>query len=135
MMIGPVPDRRVPIYSGGHSTVALRRAARYSDGWVGNAYPWDEAEHHIGRLKGFLAEEGRADDDFEIIIGLYDAPSVDLYRRAGDELGVTGMMCMPWATLQNVSTDQREGLLQKADAYRAAIDEFAEEFVQPLAEG
>ena len=39
MTLGPAPSEPVPIYSGGHTDAALRRAARYCDGWIGNAYP------------------------------------------------------------------------------------------------
>jgi probable F420-dependent oxidoreductase len=93
----PHPSEPVPIYVGGHSDAALRRAAKVADGWIGNAYPWDEAEHHVAKLKGFLAEEGRADDDFEIICGLYAMPEPDLFKRAEEELGITGTLCRPWA--------------------------------------
>ena len=57
MTLEPHPPTPVPIYTGGHTDAALRRAARYADGWIGNAYPWAEAEHHVGRLKEFLAAE------------------------------------------------------------------------------
>jgi probable F420-dependent oxidoreductase len=130
VMMEPHPPSPVPIYVGGHTDAALKRAAKYGDGWIGNAYPWDEAEHYIGRLKGFLAEEDRADDDFEIICGIYDMPSVDLYKRAGDELGITGTMCMPWA-LGNVSKGDRRNLDTVAAAYKGFIDDFAENIVLP----
>lgn len=126
----PHPEAAVPIYSGGHTTPALRRAAKYADGWIGNAYPWDEAAAMVGRLKGLLAEEGGEDDPFEIIVGFYDVPSVDLYRRAEEELGVTGTMCMPWAGMDEVSAGEHAGLRQSAERYRGPIERFAEEIVE-----
>lgn len=36
-LILPAPDPRVPIYVGGRSDAALRRTARFGDGWVGFA--------------------------------------------------------------------------------------------------
>ena len=125
----PHPDKPIPIYSGGHTAPALRRAAQHADGWIGNAYAWDEAAHHISRLKGFLDEAGRADEPFEIIIGLYEMPSVDIYKRAEDELGVTGMLCMPWAMMDKVSTGAHAGLRERAKAYQEPIERFAEEIV------
>jgi len=133
MQLGPVPTAPVPIYCGGHSTPALRRAARYCDGWVGNAYPWEDAERIIGTLRRMLAEEGRANDPFEIIIGLYEVPSVDVYQRAAEELGVTGMMCMPWAGgLDAVSAGEHDELKRPASAYVGAINRFAEEIVHKM---
>jgi alkanesulfonate monooxygenase SsuD/methylene tetrahydromethanopterin reductase-like flavin-dependent oxidoreductase (luciferase family) len=121
----PHPSEPVPIYGGGHTDAALRRAARLCDGWIGNAYPWDEAAHYVGRLQQFLREEGREGEPFEIICGLYAMPSVDLYRRAEEELGITGTLCMPWALDQNVSKGNLEGLTLSAEVYRPSIEQFA----------
>ena len=129
LMMEPHPTSPVPIYSGGHSDAALRRAARHADGWIGNAYPWDDAVHYVGKLKDLLAAEGRSDDPFEIVIGFYDVPSVELYRRAEEELGVTGTMCMPWAGMAQVSSGEHGGLRQSAERYREPIERFAEEIV------
>ncbi|MCY4271038.1 MAG: TIGR03619 family F420-dependent LLM class oxidoreductase [bacterium] len=134
IMMEPAPDEPIPIYTGGHSGPALRRAARHADGWVGNAYDWDILAGIVARLRGLLAEEGRADDPFEIITGFYEPPSLDLYRRASEELGVTGLYALPWAGLEAVSTDNRAGLLENASSYHDAVNRFAEEFVHPLAE-
>src|SRR5215217_5577939 len=43
MMIEPHPPTPVPVYCGGESDAALRRAARLCDGWVGYAYGFDDA--------------------------------------------------------------------------------------------
>lgn len=128
LMMEPHPEQPVPIYSGGHTNVAMKRAARYADGWIGNAYPWDEAVQHVERLRGYLREYGRENDPFEIVVGFYEMPSIDLYRRA-EELGVTGTMCMPWAGMDEVSAGAHEGLLQRAERYKGPIDRFAEEIV------
>jgi probable F420-dependent oxidoreductase len=132
MTLGPTPTAPIPIYSGGHTEPALRRAARYCDGWIGNAYPWDEAAHHIGRLQQYRKEYGRESEPFEILVGLYEQPTVDLYRRAADELGVTSTYCLPWAALDNVSEGRRDGMLETAAGYRDAISRFADEIVLPL---
>ena len=124
----PHPPAPVPIYIGGHTDAALKRAAAVGDGWIGNAYPWDECAHHIGRLQQFRREAGREDEPFEIICGIYEMPSPDLYRRAEEELGMTGTMCMPWA-MGNVSAGDRTGLDAVAEAYQGFIDDFAERVV------
>jgi len=120
----PAPPKPVPIYVGGHTDAALRRAAKVGDGWIGNAYPWEEAEIHVNKLKGYLREYGRENDDFEIICGLYAMPTADLYKRAEDELGLTGTLCMPWA-LGNPSAGDHAGLSEMSAAYRPYIDDFA----------
>ena len=50
LMIEPHPPAPVPILCGGESEAALRRAARLCDGWVGNAYAWDDAVRYVERL-------------------------------------------------------------------------------------
>jgi alkanesulfonate monooxygenase SsuD/methylene tetrahydromethanopterin reductase-like flavin-dependent oxidoreductase (luciferase family) len=131
LTLEPHPPTPVPIYTGGHTDAALKRAARYADGWIGNAYPWDEAAHHVGRLKELLAAEDRDTSSFEIICGLYEMPSLDIYRRAEEELGITGTICMPWA-MGNVSAGDRRNLNEVAAAYKGYIDQFATDIVLPL---
>jgi probable F420-dependent oxidoreductase len=128
LMMEPHPESRVPIYCGGHSDVAIKRAARYCDGWIGRTYAWDEAARYTGKLRQRLAEYGRERDQFEIIIGLHDAPDVDRCRRAEEELGVTGLLCLPWAGMEQVSSGQQDGK-EPAERYRAAIDRFAEQII------
>jgi probable F420-dependent oxidoreductase len=125
----PHPAEPVPIYLGGHSDAALRRAAKVGDGWIGNAYPWDEAEHHITRLRGFLEEEGRADDDFEIICGIYAMPEADMFKRAEEELGVTGTLCRPWALDPEINAMQAAGQTPRAEDYLPSIEKFAGEIL------
>lgn len=129
LMMEPHPEITPPIYCGGHTDAALKRAARYCNGWIGNAYPWDDAAHYVGRLRGYLKEYGRENDDFEVIVGFYDVPSPDLYKRAEDELGVTATMTMPWAGMQDISSGDHTGLTESADRYRAPIQRFAEEII------
>ncbi|MBM3828113.1 MAG: TIGR03619 family F420-dependent LLM class oxidoreductase [Actinobacteria bacterium] len=120
----PHPPKKVPIYVGGHTDAALKRAAKVGDGWIGNAYPLEEAEMHIKKLKGYLREYGRENDDFEIICGLYAMPTADLYKRAEEEMGLTGTLCMPWA-LGNPSAGDHAGLTEMSAAYKPFIDDFA----------
>jgi alkanesulfonate monooxygenase SsuD/methylene tetrahydromethanopterin reductase-like flavin-dependent oxidoreductase (luciferase family) len=128
LMMEPHPDTPVPIFCGGHTDAAMKRAARYCDGWIGNAYPWDEAVMHVGRLQAYLKEFGRQDDPFEIVIGFYETPTVDLYRRA-EELGVTATMTMPWAGMAEISSGQHAGLQESSARYRGPIDRFAADIV------
>jgi probable F420-dependent oxidoreductase len=96
LRIDPVPTERVPIYIGGHSDIALSRAARVGDGWIGNAYSPEEAEHYVGKLRDELKAADRLDDpDFEVILGLMAMPSDELHDRAA-AMGITGLLCAPY---------------------------------------
>ena len=96
----PHPQQPVPIWNGGHTNPALRRAAKLCDGWIGNAYTEEDAEHYIGKLQGYRREYGRENEPFEIIIGLYAAPTPDLCKKWEDK-GVTGLLCVPWMSMED----------------------------------
>lgn len=127
--MSPAPARPIPIYAGGHSRPALRRAARL-DGWIGNAYPPDEAIELVRRLHGYRAEAGVAGQPFDTIVGVLSRPDVDLYRRLEDA-GVTGLICAPWISAKP-SADAANRIASVAEK-RAAIERFAEEVVHRLA--
>jgi len=134
LMIEPAPTEPVPIWCGGHSDPALRRAARYCDGWIGNAYSEEDAAHYLGKLKAELAAAGRADEPFDIVIGLYAPPTPEVVER-WEAQGVTGLLCVPWF-LDDRSDDRDVAdkqmgtdLARKIDA----IHQFAENVIRPLA--
>ncbi len=85
----PLPVQRPgpPIWVGGHSRPALRRAARYGDGWhpVGaNAavpLPPDELAVKISELKQLTVAEGR---DFDAMTLSFKAPLYDAAIAAPD---------------------------------------------------
>ncbi|MDT5006588.1 MAG: hypothetical protein QOJ24_3764 [Mycobacterium sp.] len=120
MMVEPHPPSRVPILCGGESEVALRRAARLCDGWVGYAYGWDESVGYATRLTELRREYGREQEPFEIVLALLEPPSVDMYRRA-EEAGITTVMCRPWLGLQPGAG---------VESYREPIERFAEDFIE-----
>lgn len=126
LKISPTPSRPVPIYIGGDTTVALRRAARVADGWIGTLYQPDEAEEKVREIRGYLADAGRADDDFEIVLSLFARDDLDLFRRMAD-LGVTGIIHAPWLMAR---TQDGQSL---REARLEAIERFAEEYIAPLA--
>ncbi|HET6951782.1 MAG TPA: TIGR03619 family F420-dependent LLM class oxidoreductase [Acidimicrobiales bacterium] len=128
LMLEPHPETPVPILCGGESEAALRRAARYCDGWVGTAYPLDVAARWVERLRGYRREYGREGEPFEVVVGLRDVPSPDLYRRAED-LGITATMCAPWAGSELIPTGDHAHLKEPAERYRAPIERFAEQIL------
>ncbi len=89
----PTPPR-IPIYVGGLSDIALRRAAR-NDGWIGDLISSDRAIASVERLREIRAENGLSMDGFEVLTPLTDAFTPEHYERA-EAAGITGIITMPW---------------------------------------
>jgi probable F420-dependent oxidoreductase len=109
----PAPAEPVPIYLGGYTDVALRRAARLADGWIGRmSHPY-ELDPVLARLPAYLREYGREPGTFEIIAGLRGRPSADLYEQYA-EAGLTGFICGSWASTSRLPTlDDRLGGMER----------------------
>ena len=90
----PAPAGEVPIYVGGLSDAALKRAAR-NDGWISDLISTDQAAEFRTTIDGYREDLGRT-GDFSMIVSLNDAVTLDQFRRAED-VGVTDLLTMPWA--------------------------------------
>ncbi|MXY72298.1 MAG: LLM class F420-dependent oxidoreductase [Dehalococcoidia bacterium] len=85
----PLPGRRIPIWFGGFSDPAFRRAARIGDGFVfGNGSP--DARNTVETIRGYLQEEGRDPGSFgfEAMMNYGDGPEnwaaeVERWRETG----------------------------------------------------
>ncbi|MGI5168169.1 TIGR03619 family F420-dependent LLM class oxidoreductase [Spirillospora sp. CA-253888] len=129
LSIAPVPAEPVPVYIGGDSDAALRRAARVGDGWIGNRiYSEEQLGDLLERLSGFLAEHGRTLDDLKVIAPIGAMPSADLYRRWADR-GVAGTMAAPW-WLATPEEKARHGA--GLDLKVATMERFAEEVIAKM---
>ena len=96
----PAPSAPVPIYGGGGSPMALRRAVTLCDGWITHGSgPEEHAWDQLALIKGALAEAGRSPDGFDIYLAVTAKPHADLYKRFADA-GVTDMLCAPWMSVQ-----------------------------------
>jgi probable F420-dependent oxidoreductase len=89
----PTPPR-IPIYVGGLSDIALRRAAR-NDGWIGDLISTDRAIAGVERIRELRAEKGLSMDDFTVLTPLTDAFMPEHYERA-EAGGIDGVITMPW---------------------------------------
>jgi probable F420-dependent oxidoreductase len=107
----PTPPH-IPIYVGGLSDIALRRAARH-EGWIGDLISTDRALERIGKLRELRAEKGLTMRDFAVITPLTDAFTPDHYERA-EAGGITGIVTMPWMFY----TGPTSTLAEKIDAMR-----------------
>jgi probable F420-dependent oxidoreductase len=123
------PGGSMPIWIGGHSEPALRRSAR-NDGWVGNAYPLDEADAVLDRLDAHLRANGRhLGDGYECILGIYSLDPDDFRRFA--ERGVTGFLAAP-AMLAGYDAEAK-GEAVTLEARLAAVARFGQDVIAPLA--
>jgi probable F420-dependent oxidoreductase len=95
LIISPAPDERVKILVGGHSDIAMRRAARH-DGWISANCSESEIVELVTRLKSHLAEAGKEPGpDFEVNALAVDVFDADGFKRL-EELGVTECQVVPW---------------------------------------
>lgn len=122
--MSPAPGAPVPILIGGHSDVALRRAARIGDGWMGVGYPVDELKDMVARLQAFREEAGTADRPFEVQAAVVDKlPTPDICAELADA-GVTTLITSAWVM---------KGLtFASLDENIAALEWFGETYIAPL---
>jgi probable F420-dependent oxidoreductase len=95
LQMAPVPKKKIPIYVGGSSKPALKRAAQYGDGWIGIVHTLEETRAMVAELNTLRREFGREKEPFDIMMHCPDATSVDNVRRL-EELGVTDLQVAPW---------------------------------------
>lgn len=95
LQISPAPSEPMPIYVGGHTEPALKRAARVGDGWASAMMKLSELRETIDRLGELRASYDRADVPFEIQAVCIDRFGVDGYREQV-EVGVTDAIVVPW---------------------------------------
>ena len=93
MEMEPTPPR-IPVYVGGLSDIALRRAARH-DGWIGDLITTDKALERVSVLRRVRAEKGLSMDGFEVITPLTDAFTPEHYETRGSRWH-HGIITMPW---------------------------------------
>jgi probable F420-dependent oxidoreductase len=86
--LSPAPKDRIPIYVGGDSPAAMRRAAFLGDGWISSGLSRETILEGVCKLRGLLAEAGRSPDGFEFIASV--RPDLDFIKHLRDE-GVTAI--------------------------------------------
>jgi probable F420-dependent oxidoreductase len=119
LQMSPAPTAPVPIYVGGHSEAALRRAARLGDGWTSAMMRLRDLRTTVARLTELRAGYGRADAPFEIQAVCVDRFGLDGYRQQA-EAGVTDAVVVPWV-LDGAGFDA--DLRSKKDSLRRFADD------------
>jgi probable F420-dependent oxidoreductase len=123
LQISPAPDRAVPIFTGGATPIALRRAAYKADGWIGAGNTPDEVPLILGELKRLRHEAGHEHRSFETVIGLSTPPDLATFQRLHEQ-GMTSGVSYPFA----YTVGQRSSVEQK----QRAMEDFANRFIRPF---
>jgi probable F420-dependent oxidoreductase len=94
-----------PFFFGGLTPVALRRAARLGDGWIGVGLKVDEVAPKVEELQRLRADVGRGDDPIEISMIMSNLPTVEDVTTL-EAAGVDQIVVRPWTkgrdAVQNV---------------------------------
>ena len=122
IQMAPATTKPVPVWVGGHTEPALRRAARH-DGWIGVNYDYDEIVPLIAKLNEERKRAGTDHKPFDIFATLNEVPDADTVRRQRDA-GVTANNNPPWLFNGIVTSD----LATK----RATLESFAEKLIRPI---
>jgi probable F420-dependent oxidoreductase len=121
----PAPEQVIPIYGGGVSPVALRRAATHCDGWASEIQSRSELATITAQLGAMRRASGREAEPFGICAALRDVYDMDGYVEMA-ELGVSELITVPWLLHGADPTD--------CDAKCASIARFGDEVIAPLRE-
>lgn len=95
LQMSPAPKERVPIYVGGLTEPALRRAARLGDGWISVVNFESEIAERVAQLDELRREFGRAKEPFVISVLCPDVRTDGDIRRL-EAMGVTHLQVVPW---------------------------------------
>ncbi len=117
----PAQPGGVPVIFGGESLPALKRVARYGNGWFGVNLTPSQAAEKITRLHQLLDQQGRHHREVEIIISPYqnEVSADDL--RAYHKLGVSEFV--PFVRLPGKETE-----------IPGFLEQVARQWVEPAAE-
>jgi len=131
----PAPTQRVPLYCGGKSMAALRRAATLCDGYMGPGHTLEEVPQLVQTLTQLRREAGRADKPFDIVVPLLPIDmnrGPDDYKRLRD-LGVTSTFLPPFDA-GGVDRDRTAGLGRRSslDDKKRMMERFAETLLRRM---
>ena len=79
VQISPVPssEHPVPLWYGGNSAAAVRRAVEYCDGWVASRMPISSFIKRMGRLRRLAGEASKPEPDAAVVPYISPASTVE----------------------------------------------------------
>jgi probable F420-dependent oxidoreductase len=116
--MNPAPSAPIPIWVGGISDAALRRAARLGDGWLSDLQSSEEISECVATIHRYRREYGREHLPFAVMASPNDAWECDGYRKLEDN-GVTHILTMPWP----IYFGEGANLAQKQEAIARFADD------------
>ena len=122
VQLSPPPRQAPPVYIGGTSEAALRRAARIGDGYIGAGTAPDDVKPLLGRLDSLRREYGREQQPFEAMLGVSAAPTLDLYQRLAED-GLRSTVAPPF----QYALGKRQSTI---DEKKAFMETYAERIVR-----
>ena len=122
----PAPTVPVPILIGGHSDLALKRAAKLGDGWISAGVTIDEAKTMIGKINQYRDEFGtRSHPNYQFQIMSEAGYSADGVKKL-QEFGVTEVI-IAFRNAYEGGEDNRT-----LETMQAEINWFAEEVINKI---
>lgn len=121
VQMSPPPGHPIPIWIGGASKPALRRAATRCQGWLGAGNTVADALAIADELKRLRGEAGRQNEPFELVAPLFEPATPELFRELEDH-GVTGNVSFPFF--------YSAGPNSTLEAKRAVMEQFSEGVIQ-----
>jgi probable F420-dependent oxidoreductase len=122
LQMSPAPSEPVPFYVGGHTDVALKRAARIGDGWTSAMMTLQQLSDTITRINELRAEYRRGDRPFEFQAVCIDKFGVDGHREMA-QAGITDNIVIPWVF-------DGLGFDAPLQAKKDSLKRFAETYIQ-----
>ncbi|WP_417765836.1 TIGR03619 family F420-dependent LLM class oxidoreductase [Spongiibacter tropicus] len=122
--MNPAPSEIPPIWVGGISKAAMRRAAR-CDGWVSDLQTSAEIIECLDFIKQCRRELGLENTPFSVMATPSDAFTPDGYRHLEDH-GVTHILTQPWPFYHGNTDDpakKRDGVLRYAEDIIQQMDD------------
>ena len=119
LQLAPVPTEEIPIYVGGSSEAALRRATRLAQGWMGTGHTVAEMDALLAKIRALRTEYGREQEPFTVLGTPSDLRGVAQLRQ----LEENGMNAVSFGFAYTAA----EGPQQR----RRAMEEYAEKVIVP----
>jgi probable F420-dependent oxidoreductase len=116
LRMSPAPAAPIPIWIGGISDPALKRASHH-DGWISDLQPASDIIESIEKIRKWRERAGNG-APFDVMASANDVHDAGGYRRLEDA-GVTHILTMPWAFHHGLTDD----LSRKKDGIRRFADD------------